>query len=333
MPNTANHTADVIVDHPSALGRPLRATQQPAAVYLASLAQGSRRTMRDALNTIAGLLTDGKLDAFALPWGELRYAHTQAVRTLLMERYAAATANKMLAALRRVLREAWRLKQIGSDDYQAAIDLKPISGEETEAAAGRSLDAAELTALLQSCARDRGPAGVRDGALIALAYACGLRRAEIVAIDVADYDAAQQTVRIRGKRNKRRTVPLAPGAVDALAGWLRVRGNDPGPLFVRILKGDHVTTKRLTPQAVYYIEERRAQTAGIDAFSPHDLRRTFAGDLLDAGVDIATVQKLMGHANTNTTARYDRRGERAKRQAVARLTVPYRPRSTEDETA
>ena len=313
----------VIADQPIAPSRAQSRSEQPAAVYLASLAPGSRRTMRAALNTIAALLTDGKRDAFALPWGEVRYQHTQAVRTLLMERYAAATANKMLAALRRVLKEAWRLKHIGSDDYQAAIDLKPISGEESEPAAGRSLDAKELTRLLQTCARDPGPAGVRDSALIAIAYACGLRRAEIVAIDLADYDNVKHTLRIKGKRNKRRIVPLAPGAVAALSAWLRVRGYAAGPLFVRILKGDHLTPKRLTPQAVYYIEARRGSEAGVDAFSPHDLRRTFAGDLLDAGVDIATVQKLMGHANTNTTARYDRRGERAKRQAVGRLSVPF----------
>ncbi len=57
-----------------------------------------------------------------------------------------------------------------------------------------------------------------------------------------------------------------------------------------------------------------------------DLRRTFAGDLLDTGVDLATVQKLMGHSDANTTARYDRRGEQAKRHAVRMLHVPYQRR-------
>ena len=63
---------------------------------------------------------------------------------------------------------------------------------------------------------------------------------------------------------------------------------------------------------------------GIARFSPHNLLQTFAGDLLDVGVDLATVQSLMGPSNANTTARYDRRGERAKRDGVRLLHVPYR---------
>lgn len=80
----------------------------------------------------------------------------------------------------------------------------------------------------------------------------------------------------------------------------------------------------MTDQGVLYILQRRAEEAGIASFTPHDLRRTFIGDLLEAGADISTVQKLSGHANVQTTAGYDRRGEEAKRRAADLINLPER---------
>ena len=83
-----------------------------------------------------------------------------------------------------------------------------------------------------------------------------------------------------------------------------------------------VIGQRMTGQAIRDVISRRAQEAGIEHASPHDLRRTFVSDLLDAGVDITTVAKMAGHAYVQTTARYDRRGEAAKRKAARSLHVP-----------
>jgi site-specific recombinase XerD len=301
--------------------------QHPALVYLASLAAGSRRTMRQALDVMAGLLTGGRCDHDTLPWGALRFQHTQAVRSALMSHYSAATANKMLSALRQVLRTAWRLGYLSAEEYQRARDLKPVAGETPEAAAGRALSYGEWLALFAICAADRSPAGVRDAALIALLKVCGLRRAEVAALQVADYEHVTGKLWVRGKRNKVRVIPIEDtGAKDALADWLYLRGNAPGAIFTRILKGGTITQQGLTDQAIYYILQKRGDLATTAQFSPHDLRRTFAGDLLDAGADLSTVQKLMGHANANTTASYDRRGEQAKRSAVKKLHVPYQRR-------
>ncbi len=186
---------------------------------------------------------------------------------------------------------------------------------------------------MTACAENNGPASTRDAAMIALLYVSGMRRAELVAIDVADYDVETNGLVVRGKGNKERTAYVDNGAEDALEDWLALRGDAPGPLFLPINKGGTIIYERrgvparMTDQAVYAMLKKRASQASVKEFSPHDLRRTFISDLLDAGADIVTVQKLAGHANVQTTARYDRRGEEAKRKAVGLLHVPYRKRA------
>ena len=130
----------------------LPADRHPAAVYIASLAPGSRRTMRQALDAVAGILTSGQATAETLDWSALRYQHTQAVRAALAARHAPATANKMLAALRGVLREAWRLGYVGADDYSRAADLPAVRGSTLPR--GRALTPGELRALFAAVAED-----------------------------------------------------------------------------------------------------------------------------------------------------------------------------------
>jgi site-specific recombinase XerD len=84
-----------------------------------------------------------------------------------------------------------------------------------------------------------------------------------------------------------------------------------------------VVAERMTPQAVLDVLRRRSSAAGVKPCSPHDWRRTFVGELLDGGADLATVRALAGHADPATTARYDRRGERAKAHAATLLHFPY----------
>lgn len=296
--------------------------RHPAAVYLARLSSGSRDAMLRSLHVIAGLLTQGKCDAWSLEWRAVRYHHSMMVRAVLEQKYAPATANKMLSALRGVLGEAWRLGQMEAHDYQRAVDVKAIKGKSLPA--GRALSMGELHALFEACAEDRKPAGVRDAALIAVLYGAGLRRAEVVALNFADYSPQLGEIRVhRGKGRKARLCHTPPGCGLALDQWLEVRGTEPGPLFVPIGKGNRFHMRHLTPQAVLHILNERAKKARVAKFSPHDMRRTFIGDLLDAGADIASVQQMAGHANVQTTTRYDRRGEAVRKRAAALLHVPF----------
>ncbi len=296
--------------------------QHPVAVYLARLSEGSRRAQAAALETVARIVSGGRLGARELPWGELRYQHTQAIRAVLTERYAPATANRHLAALRGVLREAWRLGQLDGEAYQRAADLPSVRGSRLPA--GRSLSGVELLRLFEVCAQDETAAGARDAALLALLYGAGLRRAEVVALDLDNYDPQSGALRVRGKGDRERVAYAAQGAQEALDSWTAFRGKDPGPLLCPVDKRGRVHVRRLTSQAVLLACRKRASQAGLDRFSPHDLRRTFIGDLLDAGADLSAAQQLAGHASVTTTARYDRRGERSKQRAAARIHVPYR---------
>lgn len=297
---------------------PLALDQSPAAVYLAQLAPSGRRTMQQALDTIA--LSLGYPDALTCPWHRLRYQHTAALRTALAERYAPATANKMLAALRRVLRECWQLGQMTIEEYERAANVKAIKAERLPK--GRALTLDELAALLEACARDATPAGVRDAALIALMAAGGPRRSEVVALQIEDYDRAQGQLVVRsGKGNKDRTIYVSGGAKTALEDWLVLRGDGLGPIFTSTTHAGAA----ITDQAVLVILRKRATEAGVRPFSPHDLRRTMITRLLEAGADVVSVQRLAGHADPATTARYDRRGEQAKKEAAERLQIPHVP--------
>ena len=139
-----------------------------------------------------------------------------------------------------------------------------------------------------------------------------------------DYNLTNGDLTVRhGKGNKARVVHALNGAKAALDDWVSLRGIEPGPLFYPIRKGGEILGQRLNGQAVRHILRKRAGQAGLEKCSPHDLRRTFASHLLDAGADIVSVQALMGHSSVTTTARYDRRGERARRKTAAMLHVPY----------
>ncbi len=300
--------------------RPEAHPTDPVAVYLAGLAPSGRVTVARRLVAVARLLG---VAPERVPWAALRSQHVIVIRARLLAggTLAPATVNLTLAALRGVARAAWRLGLLTAEELAQIRDVPPARGSRLPA--GRSATGGELAALLAACARAPSPAGVRDGALLALLYGAGLRRAELAGLGRGDWLPADTLLRVTGKGDKQREVPLPPGAVAALEDWLALRGIWEGPLFVPIDKGGRLARRRMTEQAVYAILAKRATEAGVDKLSPHDLRRTYVGDLLDRGADIATVQKLAGHADVSTTARYDRRGGAVRRTAADLLHVPY----------
>lgn len=296
--------------------------QSPALVYLAGLSASSRRPQLQALDGIATMLTAGAVDARYFPWPLIRYEHVAAVRAWLAERYAPATANRHLSALRGVLRAAWRLGQLSAEDYHRAVDVNNIRG--VRLPAGREIARGEMLALFRWCATDRVVArGARDAALLALLYGAGLRRDEAAGLEVSAFEADRGRVRVLGKGHKERLAHLGGGATVAVEAWLRIRGEAHGALICPVTQRGDVQIRRMSGQSIRDAMRRLARRSGVAPFSPHDARRTFVGDLLDAGADLSAVQQLAGHASPATTARYDRRGERAKSRAASLLHLPY----------
>lgn len=296
--------------------------QNPMEVYLDGYGDDSQRTMRAALESVADILTDGKIEATELAWHGLRSQHVSALRGRMMRFYAPSTANRYLSALRGVLKEAWRLELIDRETMERSVDVPPVRGRREQR--GRAVTREELVAVFQACGNDENRAiGARDAALLALLYGSGLRRAEAAALVLGDINWADGSVRIVGKGNKERTIFLPGGTVAAVQAWLELRGREGGPLMTQVSKSGRVRMHGITDQLVYHIVRKRHLQAGVAPFTPHDLRRSFVSELLDDGVDLATVAKQVGHFNVQTTARYDRRDQAAQQRGVLRLDVPF----------
>lgn len=298
----------------------------PVEVYLQSLGSvDSRRTMQGALDRLAELLEQP--NASAVPWHEIRPERTTALKAALLERYKPSTVRKMLAALSGVLKQSWRMGLMDDATYRRAIDWGSVKGSGlTGANAGRHVTEGEVRAMFLACADAPHVAtSARNATILAVLFGCGLRRAEVVGLDVADFDPENGQLTIKGKGNKMRLGYCRGGAKVAVTDWLRIRGDEPGPLFVAVNKAGKIdpTMRRLTTQAVYAMLGRLARQAKVKHFSPHDCRRTFGGNLFDAGVDAPTVQRMFGHASLATTGPYDKRGEGTKMTAAGKLHIPY----------
>lgn len=312
---------EILEKSPSTLLESNPLDQNPAAVYLASLTSSGRRSQAHALKIIASILSSNQVDILHFTWASLRYQHTMALRTKLVELYKPATVNRMICAVRGVLKNAWRLGLMGIEDYQRAADIPSVSG--TTLPPGRELSMEELQSLIAACSADNTAAGVRDRAIISLMFSCGLRREEVVNLDYENYDPKNGRLLVRGKRSKERITWLVNGAKEVMDKWIDLRGIDEGPLFLAINKSGKIRAGRITSQAIYDILMKRRVAAGNRPFSPHDLRRTFVSNLMDAKIDISTIAKLAGHENVNTTMRYDRRDEEGKREALSLIKNNY----------
>lgn len=292
----------------------------PAIAYLLSLgSKRSRQTMGSFLNIVAKMIGFQNLRDCA--WSSMRRHHILAVLEMLSDSgKAPATINTYLAALKGVALEAWTMKQIDTDSFQHIKQVRSVKGSRLPK--GRALERHEIRSLFFTCESDLSSKGVRDAAILGVLLGCGLRRSEIVALDMVDMIYKDRALKVLGKGNKERIAYVPGGAWKRLEKWVEeVRGEHEGPLFPRIRRFDDVTGERMSDQAIYHILETRRVETGLEKFAPHDLRRTFASSMLDNGEDIVTVKDAMGHSSIATTQKYDRRGDERLKRASQRLDL------------
>jgi integrase/recombinase XerD len=169
----------------------------------------------------------------------------------------------------------------------------------------KTLSRGDVRRLLAAPAKDNSPKGLRDTALLELLYATGMRVSEIVGLNVDDVNLAGASIRCLGKEDKERIIPIYDRAVRALEAYLQegrihyVRDPEEKALFL------NPRGKRLTRQGLWLIIKGYAEQAGIEGeVTPHTLRHSYAAHLLDGGVGLREVQRLLGHSNISTTQVY-----------------------------
>jgi integrase/recombinase XerD len=274
-------------------------------------------------HTLSGYRSD--LEQFALWLATQHSALLQADRIMLLEwlstlmqrGLSARSVARKMSALRGFYRWALRERLIGEDPTLQVSRPKigrPLPKSLTEADVDALLAAPDVESML----------GLRDRAMLEVLYASGLRVSELVGLTLSQLNLRQGLVRIIGKGNKERLVPLGEEAQDWVSRYLR----DSRPLLLGGASDDIVFPSQrgqpMTRQTFWHRIKQLALIAGVQKpLSPHTLRHAFATHLLNHGADLRVVQLLLGHSDLSTTQIYTH----VARQRLHELHARHHPRA------
>ena len=250
----------------------------------------------------------GRAEARALAVGQIDHHLIHAFLSTLHRRHKKSSIGRKLSAIKSFLRFLLR---------EGVIERDPtlhIGSPKKDQPLPTYLAIDDMFRLLEAPPLDTA-SGLRDRAILELLYSCGLRVSELVALNWGEIDTNLEVVRVRGKGNKERIVPIGRKALEALARYReqipalivpkrrraipRASALASSPVFLNCRGG------RLTTRSVARLVAGYARDCGIALkTSPHALRHTFATHLLDAGADLRAIQELLGHSSLSTTQKY-----------------------------
>jgi len=328
----------VVVDSPQKLSLPKVETDEVWDIALTGVvSENSKRVYRTGMLSFARYLlqkvgsslpvdAEATLKKAAPLLSQVTFPFIAEYREWMREQgYSPSTINTRLAALDALFKRMKRLKLI--DKNPAASDLvqrmKTSSVSNTD-----GLEKDEATKLLTVCINDKIEIrGKRDIALFSIMIFNGLRRSEVLQIDidkikkVGDVNTTTLTI----KRGKELSIEFIPHVWKAMTDWIEIAGISEGPMFRRLIRKKQemsVGKNRLTPNGLYTIIKARNKEAGIKKnIHPHSLRHTYATLALLAGVPIQDVQISMGHSSTNTTFRYYRAIDQVGRSPGRKIDI------------
>lgn len=314
--------------------------------YLESIKpDDTRKSAAEALDMLALVISAGVCSSTEFPWHQMRAHHGAAAISILKQfgtparvesylcqkdqsrrsrrtpdSYPSSQVQRARHSLRRVLAECTALGFVDPEEGSRTMALLK-NGKGELGIRGRMITDSEFRALIAVCARDNSPAGLRDALLLRLGYQGGLRLSEIVALTMADLhfhlETNRVTLDVRGSRDvKKRSVEICNEALITIEDWLGSCDGSGGPLLRSIVRGK-VENKRMKGADVRLVCESRAEQAGVELFSPQDLRRRVA-----AGRPAVLYQADIGPA-TNFMGQIQRDPD----QAPTTLAFPYPGRS------
>jgi len=292
-------------------------TASPYSLYLSRLSANSKTSIASQLRSIAKIMDWPVEDETR--FHRINYQDMLQIRAMLQHAgWSARSINRAQVAIRSIVKIAVMMKLADSEQLNQLSSLSKLKHAEYP---GTALTKQQVQALFTLLERSTSAMGKRNVALFAVLLGTGLRRSELVALELKDVDLNKQTLLVRnGKGNKSRTVFLPKWCLNYLQSWLKLRSMQPGYLFCSMLiNGSVKPAKALSVWLVYRLIKDKLQHIGVENASPHDLRRTFITRLLEQNIDLNTVRQMAGHASITTTTIYDKRDMQFMQQAATAL--------------